>query len=308
MTSAAKGSSFERFTHPERSHYLEFCQFTNDHLASEAPYFQGLKFESQGNLDSAIAAYRKAIELDSQFSAYYQALGNMLARSGQADKAIAYSQQASGLYGWHLCGERDYQFIDNWFSENIPIWQEYLSPFAKRADVQALEIGSYQGMSTCWLLDNILNHPSAKIVCVDLFRSPWHEQFDSNVLKTSAQAKVTKIANRSQEALLFLRPRTYDFIYIDGFHEANAVLQDAVLSWNLVNVGGLMIFDDYGEPGEQSAKQGTDWFLSLFNTSVEILHKGYQVILRKTSNTVDLDALSDFQNVLSKAILKSLMV
>jgi len=37
----------------------------------------------------------------------------------------------------------------------------------------------------------------------------------------------------------------YDIVYIDGSHVANDVLQDAVLVWQLVKVGGFMIFDDY---------------------------------------------------------------
>ncbi|MCZ6464828.1 MAG: class I SAM-dependent methyltransferase [Proteobacteria bacterium] len=47
-----------------------------------------------------------------------------------------------------------------------------------------------------------------------------------------------------------------DFIYIDGCHEAACVLLDAVLSWDLLKVGGTMIFDDYvwsmvANPGEK---------------------------------------------------------
>ena len=306
MTNMTKKGIFENFTHPERSHYLEFCEFTNNHKASEAPYFQGLKFESEGKLEEAIVAYSKAIELDSQFSAFYQALGNSFAGVGQAEKAIAYNQQASGLHGWHLCGEKDYQFINNWFSENIPIWEKHLKSFAHKAGSQALEIGSYQGMSACWLLDNILTDASARLVCVDLFCSPWHEQFDSNMLKTGAQSKVTKIANRSQEALLLLKPNSYDFIYIDGAHDTAAVLQDAVLSWNLVKTGGLMIFDDYEEATEHSAKVGTDQFLSLFSASVEVVHQGYQVIVKKTSDEVDFEALYSFQGGLTEEMIDSL--
>ncbi len=302
----SKNYRYQNFTHPKRHPLFNFCEFTNDRDASEILYTQGHHLELEGKLDEAVTLYSRAIEVNSQFPALYQILGNVFARRGEVDKAIAYSQQASGLRGWHLCGERDYQFINNWFSENIPVWEEYLQPFAHKVGVQALEIGSYQGMSTCWLLDNILTQASARIVCIDFFCSPHREQFDSNVIKTGAQSKVTKIANCSQEALLLLKPNIYDFIYIDGSHQENAVLQDAVLSWNLVKVGGLIIFDDYEEPGEQSAKVGTDWFLSLFSSSVNVIHKGYQVIVRKTSSDVDFEALSSFQGVLSQEMLESL--
>jgi hypothetical protein len=37
----------------------------------------------------------------------------------------------------------------------------------------------------------------------------------------------------------------YDFVYIDGSHLASDVLEDAVLSWAVVQVGDMIIFDDY---------------------------------------------------------------
>jgi hypothetical protein len=35
------------------------------------------------------------------------------------------------------------------------------------------------------------------------------------------------------------------FLYIDGWHSAFGALADGVMSWPLLNVGGVMIFDDY---------------------------------------------------------------
>jgi len=37
----------------------------------------------------------------------------------------------------------------------------------------------------------------------------------------------------------------YNLIYIDGNHEPEAVLEDAVLAWRLLQPNGVMIFDDY---------------------------------------------------------------
>ena len=37
----------------------------------------------------------------------------------------------------------------------------------------------------------------------------------------------------------------FDFIYVDGSHQAQDVLADAVMSWMLLRKGGLLIFDDY---------------------------------------------------------------
>ena len=304
-------NGFQNFAHPERRHLIEFHQFRHDPEAAAVHYSKGFEIDCVlgGDLDEAMAAYHQALELDSHYSEAYMRLGNIFAKRDQLDKAIAYHQQATGLHGWHLCGERDYRFTDNWFSENIPFWEKYLTPFAHRAALQVLEIGSYQGMSTCWLLDNILTDASAKIVCVDPFWPPYGQRFNDNVYDTGALSKVVKIANRSQDALPILKPNAYDFIYIDGDHDDNIVFQDGVFAWNLVKVGGLMIFDDYNCPlPEHNTKMGTDRFTTYFSSSVEVVHRGYQVFLRKTSNHLDGEALSSLQGVLPQAMLTSLAV
>lgn len=37
----------------------------------------------------------------------------------------------------------------------------------------------------------------------------------------------------------------FDFIYVDGLHLSQDVLYDALLSFDLLKVGGILIFDDY---------------------------------------------------------------
>lgn len=306
----AQEYGFQNFAHPERRHLIEVHEFSHNPEAATVQFRQGYKLEWQDNkLDEAGTAYRKALELDSLHADSYMGLGNIFAKQGQLDKAIAYSQQASGLYGWHLCGEKDYKFTDNWFTWHIPVWKKYLAPYAHKAALHVLEIGSYQGMSTCWLLDNILTHDSAKLVCVDPFWPPYGQRFIDNIYSTGAPSKVVKIANNSQDSLFVLKPNAYDLIYIDGDHDDDIVLQDAVSAWNLVKVGGLMIFDDYGQPtAEQNTKIGTDRFLSLFNSSVEIVHKGYQVFCKKTSNGMDSEVLPDLKGILTQEMFENLAV
>ena len=48
-----------------------------------------------------------------------------------------------------------------------------------------------------------------------------------------------------------------DFIFIDGCHESREVLEDAILSWELLKVGGIMNFDDalWGDFQNKSSKR-----------------------------------------------------
>jgi len=79
------------------------------------------------------------------------------------------------------------------------------------------------------------------------------EVFDSNIKLarelSSMQIDVQVLACRSDDALTRLIADGYrdkfDFIYIDGSHQAPDVLADAVLSSVLIRKGGIIVFDDY---------------------------------------------------------------
>jgi len=71
-------------------------------------------------------------------------------------------------------------------------------------------------------------------------------------------------------------------IYIDGNHEPEYVLEDAVLSFRKLKVGGIMIFDDYCWGGPDMTKRGIDGFLSGYHKRITILgEKDDQVFLVK---------------------------
>ncbi len=191
----------------------------------------------------------------------------------------------------------DYQFTVDWFGGHIPNWQSWLGHLAGRPNVKILEIGSYEGRATVWLLGNILTHSTARIDCLDIFSpfaAPWlhpgetddyEKRFDHNIKTALAGAKVKKIKSHSHEALRKLEFNRYDAIYIDGSHATPDVLEDGVLSFRLLKVGGIMIFDDYewnaySDP-IQLPRAGIDFFLSAFQRQYDLLYKGYQVAIKK---------------------------
>jgi hypothetical protein len=203
-------------------------------------------------------------------------------------------------------------FTVDWHSHNIPHWRRILERYRGQPGVRALEIGSFEGRSTVWLLENILTHPLAQIHCVDTFQgSPEHsemglnlenirERFLSNVEPYGK--KVIFWQGKSQlllrkypfSDLAFSNPLTheagllYDFIYIDGSHKAADVLEDAVLSFRLLKVGGLMIFDDYawngGGPTEfDNPRRGVEAFYSVYQNQLHTMHVNYQAVFQKVA-------------------------
>lgn len=239
----------------------------------------------QQELYAEIAAYRHQIELDPSNSKAYNDLGNILPQLGELAEAIICHQKASELRGWPECAAKNYQFTQDWFTHNIPIWKRHLQQFTGIADFQVVEIGSFQGMSACWLLDNILTDPTAKITCIDLY---FQQHFKGNITQTGVAEKVIELEGYSQDLLINLTSEFYDIAYVDGCHKPTSALQDAILSWRLVKVGGLMIFDDYEftfpDSPEQDTKIGIDVFLEMFSSQLEVVHKGYQLIVKKTDN------------------------
>lgn len=155
----------------------------------------------------------------------------------------------------------EYEFSFDWFSEAIPIWTvlfQKISPVEK-----ILEIGSFEGKSTVWMLENILAKTGGCIYCVDtweggvehavLSMAQIEKKFRKNValalnnIGNSATAEIIK--QRSHIAMTKLisdgHSESFDFIYIDGSHQCADVLMDLCLAFLLCKPGGIITCDDY---------------------------------------------------------------
>jgi predicted O-methyltransferase YrrM len=191
-------------------------------------------------------------------------------------------------------------FTVDWHSHNIPHWRRILERYRGQPNVRALEIGSFEGRSTVWLLENILTHETAYIDCIDTFEGSvehrrmgldlkdLHVQFLMNI--GPHRDRVSVFTGPSQDILrdrwLTLGP--YDFIYIDGSHKSADVLEDAVLSFRLLKIGGLIIFDDYmwngGGPTEfDNPRRGVEAFYYAYQNQLERTHVYYQAVFQKVA-------------------------
>ena len=62
-----------------------------------------------------------------------------------------------------------------------------------------------------------------------------------------------------------------EFVYIDGNHEPEYVLEDAILSFRKLKKNSIMIFDDYGWGGPDLTQRGIDAFLSGYHKKITYL-------------------------------------
>ena len=197
-----------------------------------------------------------------------------------------------------------YTFSNDWFDYNIELWNTYFSELRKQEN-QILEIGSFEGASTTWLLDELANTPGSTVTAVDTFGS--HDQgdnsgpiselelrFQENVQKSANFAKLRVRKGLSRRVLRSMSndfEEYFNFIYVDGSHRARDVLDDAVLGWPMLKIGGFMVFDDYRwhkyKGDYDNPKLAIDSFMGCYATEIDVVHRDYQVILRKHPRTVD---------------------
>jgi len=200
--------------------------------------------------------------------------------------------------GPRLSGEetyaKPYQFTQDWFTSNIPIWKAALADYQGKPDVHYLEIGLYEGRSSLWMLEHVLTAPTSTITGIDVFDGELRERFFANLEQSGvAKDRYQIIVAPSQVVMRTLPLEHYDIIYIDGSHATADVMEDAVLSYRLLKTGGILIFDDYlwmgaikkGElthdADEDFPKLAIDRFVESFADRLDVIHNGYQLILKK---------------------------
>ncbi|MCA8999934.1 MAG: class I SAM-dependent methyltransferase [Planctomycetaceae bacterium] len=183
------------------------------------------------------------------------------------------------------------RFTTDWFSHVIPLWKEYAVPRVVRGDSDGLEVGTYEGRSALWTLQYLLPQSHRRLYCLDL----WEEEerrsrFQANVAARGVDQRIVQLQGPSSESLRKLpEDSKFDWIYIDGSHEARDCLTDAVLAFSRLSPGGVLVFDDYQWNARgrvhHPPRVAIDAFLHMWGNQIEILHIGYQVMISKSAKT-----------------------
>lgn len=230
-----------------------------------------------------IANHRQHLTQTPHLPQAYIQLSNLLAEQGDWTESITLNQQVNQLQGWTKAAEQQYEFTWNWFSYHIPNWQLYLKPLVGQSGLKVLEVGSFEGHSTCWLLDHVLTMPDSQMTCIDFY---FQERFNRNIDRTGARTKVMKRQGHPLELLQTLPVNSYDLIHLDGGGVSEQVQQHVVLCWQRLKPGGILVIDDYhlqdANHAKFTLKSAIDQALSTIQTEVEVIRRAYQLIIRKT--------------------------
>jgi len=171
-----------------------------------------------------------------------------------------------------------------------------------------LEIGSFEGRSTVWIVENMMQSNdgtrcSDDIYCIDTWEGgEEHTEEDMAAVEKRFSHNIGVVVDKFPDRVVEWQKGTsvrclagiiqyegeggFDFIYIDGSHVAKDVLTDACMAWPLLKPKGLMVFDDYNwmpSPRDilHRPKLAIDAFVNIFAEEVEVVHVGYQMVIRK---------------------------
>jgi hypothetical protein len=169
------------------------------------------------------------------------------------------------------------------------------------SEIKVLEIGVYTGTS---LIEIVKMIPCSRGVAIDSWTNYKEQQhatmnnmvesgvecaFYRNVEKARLSSRISARKGDSYEILLEMNRmgEKYDFIYVDGSHLCLDVYLDLMLSWKLLNVGGIMAIDDYmflvGDEFEILKRpfEAVNYFLEKCQDEITVLNKGYRLFIEK---------------------------
>jgi len=158
--------------------------------------------------------------------------------------------------------------------------------------IRYLEIGVLCGNNVLSVEKLYASHPDSVLVCVD----PWDEYVEYSEYKGEIQSyyemfqrntahikdKLDVHRTYSHKVLPTFEDDSFDIIYIDGNHEPHYVMEDAVLAFRKLKVGGYLVFDDYEGPTIPPAIHA---FLEGYKNRISMYVKvhGTQLFAQKTS-------------------------
>jgi Methyltransferase domain len=207
----------------------------------------------------------------------------------------------------------EFQFTNRWFDIARNVWDQIIPQINPS---RILEVGSFEGASTCYLIQKLALHKPIEIHCVDTWAGGIEHQAggiaetDMNAVESRFTHNI-KVATDSvpnnvnvvkhkgfsdfqlSKILLSGKKNYFDFIYIDGSHQAPDVLCDAVLSFRLLKIGGVMAFDDYlwaedlpyGNDPIRCPKIAIDSFTNIYCRKIRIISAPlYQLYIEKISD------------------------
>ena len=186
---------------------------------------------------------------------------------------------------------KEKNFSNKWFLNNFDIFNFFL-PKEKNSKFDYLEVGCFEGLSSFFVLSE---YKAVNAILLDIWDMPnpnsktlshnfnsIEKAFDNNL----SGFNFTKIKDDSVVTMrkLFKQNKSFDFIYIDGSHNGEDILSDAIEAFKILKKEGLIFFDDFLQYDKNRALQsydGIEKFLNLYSNYLKIEYFQNNLVVRK---------------------------
>jgi predicted O-methyltransferase YrrM len=181
-----------------------------------------------------------------------------------------------------------YTFTNSWF-EYSEI-KKLIFSYADTTKInKILEIGSYEGASSCYFSDFLLNNIDSELTCVDPFdindkTSPLDNNTKNLFMNNISKSKnYNKIIFEEMYGTDFYKKNTkkYNLIYIDGSHLLDDITIDFNNCLNIIEMNGIIWMDDYRGGDGIIIKNHIDKLYEENKNCLKIIHMGYQIAFQK---------------------------
>ena len=219
---------------------------------------------------------------------------------------LSWNNQANKLLNEYILKHNiEYKGMYNWTndlpegSKNIFLKMiEYFNiNHIDNKDTKILEIGTYTGIS---LINIIKLIPNSIGYGLDKWQSyeenelltqidnlQVEKSFYNNIHNQGLSNRIFGIKSSSTDKLIeFIKNKVqFNFIYIDGSHLLLDCYTDLVMSWNILEKGGIIVIDDYLYKKDEnilnSPFEAVNHFLKAFKEQYKLLNIGYRIFLEK---------------------------
>lgn len=186
------------------------------------------------------------------------------------------------------------------FSRHIPVWEEHFLKNAehiKKSKAYVLDIGSGEGASTLWFLNNIALGQYSRVYSCDQWNQKETEiKFNNNIAEDPCSHKVIKLKgpaihelNKIAIGLQTSSFQKFNVIYINCTTQSLEALTIMLNAFYLLKDDGIMIINNANAKhtinllGGQAIhyKEAVNTFLRLTVMRTEVLHHENQLIIKK---------------------------
>jgi hypothetical protein len=218
---------------------------------------------------------------------------------------LSWNNQANKLLNEYiLTNNLEYKGMYNW-ANDLPLGTreiflkiiEYFNINHIDQKTTILEIGTYTGISLINIIKLIPNsigygldkwtNYEENALLTQIENLQVEKSFYNNIHKEGLSNRIFGIKSSSTDKLIeFIKNNVkFNFIYIDGSHLLLDCYTDLVLSWHILEKGGIIAIDDYLYKTDKnllnSPFEAANHFLKVFKDNYKLLNMGYRIFLEK---------------------------